>query len=96
MGHCYYSSRQIETWRIVMAILSLYLDGKIVQSKEKIMPELIEQFQPQQVIFLGSGDISSALRDSDLDPIIISEKLNSLLWLERIFKSSHDSKKVLS
>ena len=55
-----------------MAMPAPYLDGKIVQFKEKIMPKLIEQFHPQQVVFLGSGDISSALRDSNLHPIYIS------------------------
>ena len=54
--------------------------------EEKIMPKLIEQFQPQQVILFGSAATSSTLKDSDLDLIIISEKFKGLPWLERIFE----------
>jgi len=66
--------------------MASHLDEKVIRFKEKIMPKLIEQFQPQQVILFGSAATSSTLKDSDLDLIIISEKFKGLPWLERIFE----------
>jgi len=40
----------------------------------------------KQVILFGSRATSSALKDSDLDIIVISEKFKGMFWLERIFE----------
>ncbi len=39
----------------------------------------------KQVILFGSRATSSALKDSDMDIIVISEKFKGMSWLERIF-----------
>ena len=66
--------------------MASYLDEKVARFKEEIMPKLIEQFQPQQVILFGSRATNSALKDSDLDLIVISDKFEGLPWLERTFE----------
>ena len=66
--------------------MASHIDDQVIQFREKIMPRLIERFQPQQVLLFGSRATDSALEDSDLDIIIISEKFQGLPWPQRVFE----------
>ncbi|MFQ5826066.1 MAG: nucleotidyltransferase domain-containing protein [Dehalococcoidia bacterium] len=61
------------------------LDSTVAKFKKEVLPKLVEQFQPQQVFLFGSRATGSALEDSDIDLIVISERFAGVPWLERAF-----------
>ena len=61
------------------------LDERVEAFRRDVLPRLVEQFRPRKVLVFGSrarggGD---ALRDSDLDLLVVAQAFVGVRWLDR-------------
>jgi predicted nucleotidyltransferase len=48
-----------------------------------VLPRLVERFRPSKVLVFGSRARGDALKDSDLDLLIVAEAFRDIRWLDR-------------
>lgn len=58
-------------------------DPEVRQFRERMLPIIVEQFNPERVLLFGSRARGDALRESDLDVIIVSASFDGTAWIER-------------
>ena len=59
------------------------LDERVEAFRRDVLPRLVERLQPRRVLVFGSRARGDALRDSDLDLMMVSEAFVGVAWLER-------------
>ena len=59
------------------------LDERVEAFRRGVLPRLVERFRPSRVLVFGSRARGDALRDSDLDLMVVSEAFVGVAWLER-------------
>ena len=59
------------------------LDERVETFRRDVLPRLVERFRPSRVLVFGSRARGDALRDSDLDLMVVSEAFAGVTWLER-------------
>lgn len=58
-------------------------DERVSRFRAEALPRLLHRFRPTKVIVFGSRVRGEALRDSDLDLLIVAEGFRGVPWLER-------------
>lgn len=59
------------------------MDEKVGRFRREVLPRLRERFGPRHVIVFGSRARGDALKDSDLDVLIVADAFRGVPWLER-------------
>lgn len=59
------------------------VDERIERFRRDALPRLVERFRPSRVLAFGSRVRGEALKDSDLDLLIVSEAFQDVHWLDR-------------
>jgi predicted nucleotidyltransferase len=60
-----------------------HADERVARFRAEVLPRLVERFRPVKVIAFGSRVRGEALKDSDLDLVIVSEAFQGMAWLDR-------------
>lgn len=58
-------------------------DEKVERFRREVLPKLVAAYGPSTVLLFGSRARGEALKDSDLDVLIVSEQFAGTPWLER-------------
>ena len=58
-------------------------DEKVARFRREVLPRLVERYHPEHVIVFGSRARGDALRDSDLDVLVVSLAFREIRWLDR-------------
>lgn len=58
-------------------------DDKVARFRRDVLPALVAKFQPSKVLVFGSRARGDALRQSDLDVLIVSPAFAGVRWLDR-------------
>lgn len=59
------------------------VDERVERFRAEVLPLLIERFRPSKVLVFGSRARGDALKDSDLDLLIVAESFGGVRWLDR-------------
>ncbi len=62
---------------------ALDADEKVARFRREVLPRLIERFRPSSVLVFGSRARGDALKDSDLDVLIVADAFRGIAWLDR-------------
>ncbi|HLB37647.1 MAG TPA: nucleotidyltransferase domain-containing protein [Gemmatimonadales bacterium] len=65
-------------------------DEKVARFRREVLPRLIERYRPAHVILFGSRARGDALKDSDLDVLVVSDAFADVRWLDRMFRVYQD------
>ena len=65
-------------------------DEKVARFRREVLPRLIERYRPAHVILFGSRARGYALKDSDLDVLVVSDAFADVRWLDRMFRVYQD------
>ncbi len=66
------------------------VDERVERFRREVLPRLIDQFEPSKVLVFGSRARGDALRDSDLDVLIVAEAFRDVRWLDRPVRVAED------
>lgn len=58
-------------------------DEQVARFRREVLPRLVEVFRPTAVILFGSRVRGDALKDSDLDVLVVSEAFRDVPWVDR-------------
>jgi len=58
-------------------------DEKVARFRREVLPRLVERYRPSRVLVFGSRARGDALKDSDLDVLIVAEAFRAIRWLDR-------------
>ena len=58
-------------------------DEKVARFRREVLPRLVERFRPAHVILFGSRARGDALKDSDLDVLVVADSFRDVKWLDR-------------
>ena len=58
-------------------------DERVARFRREVLPRLVARYQPSRVLVFGSRARGDALRDSDLDVLIVAEAFGGMRWLDR-------------
>lgn len=58
-------------------------DDKVARFRAEVLPRLVARYRPNKVLVFGSRARGDALRDSDLDVLIVSAAFEGVRWLDR-------------
>lgn len=58
-------------------------DEKVARFRREVLPRLIATFRPNKVLVFGSRARGDALKDSDLDLLIVAQAFEGVRWLDR-------------
>ena len=58
-------------------------DERVARFRREVLPRLVEHYRPEHVILFGSRVRGDALKDSDLDVLVVSEAFRDIRWLDR-------------
>lgn len=58
-------------------------DERVSRFRTETLPRLLERIRPRRVIVFGSRARGEALKDSDLDLLIVADDFRGTPWLER-------------
>ena len=59
------------------------VDERLERFRAEFLPRLVEAFQPARVLAFGSRARGDALKHSDLDLLVVSERFRDVRWLDR-------------
>lgn len=59
------------------------IDEKVERFRREALPRLVAAFRPVRVLVFGSRARGDALKDSDLDVLIVSDAFAGVPWLDR-------------
>ncbi len=65
-------------------------DERVARFRREVLPRLVERYRPDHVILFGSRVRGDALRDSDLDVLIVSDAFGAVRWLDRSVRVYED------
>lgn len=65
-------------------------DPKVARFRREVMPSLVRNFRPSKVLVFGSRARGDALKDSDLDLLIVSDAFGGIRWLDRPVRVTED------
>lgn len=65
-------------------------DEKVARFRSEVLPRLVARYQPIRVLVFGSRARGDALKDSDLDVLIVAEAFGSIRWLDRPVRVAED------
>ncbi len=65
-------------------------DEKVARFRREVLPALVATYQPSKVLVFGSRARGDALKDSDLDVLIVAEAFRPIRWLDRAFRVHMD------
>ena len=65
-------------------------DEKVARFRREVLPALVAQFRPSKVLVFGSRARGDALKDSDLDVLIVAQAFRPIRWLDRAFRVHMD------
>jgi HEPN domain-containing protein/predicted nucleotidyltransferase len=58
-------------------------DDKVARFRVEVLPRLVARYRPSKVLVFGSRARGDALKDSDLDVVIVSRAFAGVPWLDR-------------
>ena len=58
-------------------------DERVGRFRREVLPRLVTRFRPSNVLVFGSRARGDALKDSDLDVLIVAETFRDIGWLDR-------------
>jgi len=58
-------------------------DERVARFRREVLPRLVERYRPEHVIVFGSRVRGDALKDSDLDVLVVAEAFRDIRWLDR-------------
>jgi predicted nucleotidyltransferase len=58
-------------------------DEKVARFRREVLPRLVARFSPSKVLVFGSRARGDALKDSDLDVLIVADAFRDIRWLDR-------------
>ena len=58
-------------------------DEKVARFRREVLPRLIPRLRPSAVLVFGSRARGEALRDSDLDVLVVADAFRDVAWLDR-------------
>ncbi len=58
-------------------------DPRLTRFRNDCLPVIVREFRPLRVIAFGSRVRGEALKSSDLDLIVVSQRFGSMPWLDR-------------
>ena len=59
------------------------VDEKVERFRREALPALVAAFRPTRVLVFGSRARGDALKDSDLDVLVVSDAFAGVRWLDR-------------
>jgi predicted nucleotidyltransferase len=59
------------------------VDERIERFRRDFLPRLIREFRPTKVLVFGSRARGDALKESDLDVLVVADSFTPIRWLER-------------
>jgi predicted nucleotidyltransferase len=59
------------------------VDERIERFRRDFLPRLIREFRPTKVLVFGSRARGDALKESDLDVLVVADSFAPIRWLER-------------
>jgi hypothetical protein len=65
-------------------------DEKVARFRSEVLPRLVARYQPIRVLVFGSRARGDALKDSDLDVLIVAEAFGGIRWLDRPVRVAED------
>jgi predicted nucleotidyltransferase len=65
-------------------------DEKVARFRSEVLPRLVARYQPIRVLVFGSRARGEALKDSDLDVLIVAEAFGGIRWLDRPVRVAED------
>jgi hypothetical protein len=65
-------------------------DEKVARFRREVLPRLVARYQPIRVLVFGSRARGDALKDSDLDVLIVAEAFGGIRWLDRPVRVAED------
>lgn len=66
------------------------VDERIARFRREVLPRLVQRYRPTKVLAFGSRVRGDALKDSDLDLLIVSEAFRGVRWLDRPVRVAED------
>ncbi len=66
------------------------VDEKVERFRREVLPRLVAAYQPTLVLIFGSRARGDALRESDLDVLIVSPRFADTPWLDRPVRVARD------
>jgi predicted nucleotidyltransferase len=59
------------------------VDERLARFRAEYLPRLVAAFRPARVLAFGSRVRGDALKDSDLDLVVVAERFREVRWLDR-------------
>jgi predicted nucleotidyltransferase len=59
------------------------VDERVERFRREYLPVLVAKFRPARVLLFGSRARGDALKDSDLDLLVVSDAFAGIRWLDR-------------
>lgn len=66
------------------------VDERIARFRREVLPRLVQRYRPARVLVFGSRARGEALKDSDLDVLIVAEAFRGVRWLDRPVRVAED------
>lgn len=66
------------------------VDERIARFRREALPRLVRRYRPARVLVFGSRARGEALKDSDLDVLIVAEAFRGVRWLDRPVRVAED------
>ncbi len=58
-------------------------DERVERFRRECLPALVREFRPSKVLVFGSRARGDALKDSDLDVLVVADAFRGVRWLSR-------------
>ncbi|MGH2610988.1 MAG: nucleotidyltransferase domain-containing protein [Tepidiformaceae bacterium] len=65
-------------------------DERVARFKHEVLPRLVASFRPSTVLVFGSRARGEALKDSDLDVLVVADAFGGIKWPERAARVYRD------
>ncbi len=65
-------------------------DERVARFRREVLPQLVARYHPSRVLVFGSRARGDALKDSDLDVLVVAEAFRNISWLDRAVRVAED------
>ncbi len=65
-------------------------DERVARFRREVLPGLVARYRPSRVLVFGSRARGDALKDSDLDVLIVADAFGGIRWLDRAVRVALD------